>query len=345
MTMRTTLGLLAGATLLGIPAVAFAHPSPGATAWGRNVVAAHGATAATLTATGSSRAQTTTHATATASASMTQVEGVLGAPVAVTATTSTSSALQSSSTFSGNVAGLVVMNGGQANIRPLLTITTVSSVQSTATLSLASGASYTMAPNAKVTYQGLAYAGTMLFPGERVHLALSKGMVTAIQLQSTSVWDTYEGIASGSVQLSYAGGATFTAPLATAAMVRTASGTTAAASSALTPGTLVRVVFDAQGQVMLLQETGRTHTAPSSRASTSASGRNNAKANANASTHGQGVVNASPQGQSAGSTHSQAGAHAKGAAHANGHAKGHGGLALGLSASTSTNVGVNLGSS
>ncbi|MDA8200415.1 MAG: hypothetical protein M0Z54_13490 [Thermaerobacter sp.] len=342
MSMRTTLGLLAGATLLAVPAlstVAFAHPSPGMSVWGQSRYA--GGSAA-LTAAGG--VQGATHSTTQASAPMAQVEGVLTAPVAVTATTSTSSSLQSSSTFSGNVAGLIVMFGGQANVRPLLTVTTLSSVQSTATLTLASGASYTMAANATVTYQGQAYAGTMLFPGERVHLTLSQGMVTAIQLQSTSAWETYKGMSTGSVQLSYAGGTTFTAPLAASAMVRTASGTTAVASSTLTTGTLVRAVFNAQGQVVLLQETGRTK-APAGQTSTSASGRANASTKSQASSKGQGVANASPQGQSAGSTHSQASAHAQGAAHANAHAKGHGGLALGLSASASTNVGGNLGSS
>ena len=341
MSKRTTLGLLAGATLLAVPAlstVAFAHPSPGTSLWGQS----QSGGSAALTAAGG--VQVSTHSTTQVGAPMAQVEGVLSAPLAVTATTSTSNTLQSSSTFSGNVAGLVAMFGGQANVRPLLTVTTLSSVQSTATLTMASGASYTMAANAKVTYQGQAYAGTMLFPGERVHLTLSKGMVTAVQLQSTSAWETYEGMSTGGVQLSYAGGTTFTAPLAASAMVRTASGTTAAASSTLTAGTLVRVVFNAQGQVMLLQETGRTKV-PAGQTSTSASGRTNAGTNSQASSHGPGVVNASPQGQSAGSTHSQASAHAQGAAHANGHAKGHGGLALGLSASANANVGVNLGSS
>lgn len=343
MSMRTTLGLLAGATLLAVPAVAFAHPSPGMSLWGQSYAAAHPGGSAALTAAGA--VQAATHATPKASAPMAQVEGVLSAPLAVTATTSTSNTLQSSSTFSGNVAGLLVMFGGQANARPLLTVTTLSSVQSTATLTLASGTAYPMAANASVTYQGQPYAGTKLFPGERVHLTLSKGIVTAIGLQSTSAWETYEGMSTGSVQLSYAGGTTFTAPLAASAMVRTASGTTAAASSTLATGTLVRVVFNAQGQVMLLQQTGRTPTAPAAHSSASASGRANASTHSQASSKSQGAVNASPQGQSAGSTHSQASAHGQGATHANAHAKGHGGLALGLSASASTNVGVNLGSS
>ena len=335
MSMRTTLGLLAGATLLAVPAVAFAHPSPGMGAWGQ-VKGVGGV--ATLTAVGGARAA---HSPSEVGAPMEQVDGVLSAPVTVSATASTTSAVQSSSIFSGSEAGLAAMVGENL-VRPLLTITTVSSVQSAESLTLESGMSYPLAANAKVTYQGQAYAGTMLFPGERVHFTLSSGAVASIQLQSTSAWETYDGMSGGSAQLSYASGTMFTAPLAASAVVRTGSGTTTALST-LATGTLVRVVFNAQGQVMLLQETGRTRTVPVGQASTSVSGR--ANAHSQASSKGQGAGNASPEGQSAGSTHSQASTHAQGATHANAHAKGHGGLALGLSGSVSTNVGVNLGSS
>lgn len=344
MSMRTTLGLLAGATLLAVPAVAFAHPSPGMSAWGQSRAAAHQGGPAALTVAGGGQVSATS--TTQTGAPMAQVEGVLSAPLAVTATTSTSSTQQSSSILSGGVAGLVAMFGGQANVRPAVTVTTLSSVQAAATVTLASGASYTLGSNAKVTYRGQAYAGSMLFPGERVHLTLTKGMVTAIQLQSTSAWETYEGMSTGSVSLSYAGGATFTAPLATSAMVRTASGSMAAASSTLTTGTLVRAVFNGSGQVVLLQETGRTKA---SAGKASASGRAAASTRSQASSKGQSGVKASAQGQSAAAAHSQASAHAQGAAHANAHAKGHGGLALGLSGSVSANanvgVGANLGSS
>ncbi len=316
MSMRTTLGLLAGATLLAVPAVAFAHPSPGMGAWGP-VQGAHAGGAAALTAVGGAPAA---HSASEVGAPMEQVDGVLSAPVVVSATAGTTTALPSSSIFSGIAAGLVAMFGNDP-ARPLLTITTVSSVQSAASLTLESGMSYPLAANATVTYQGQAYAGTMLFPGERVHLALSSGAVAAIELQSTSAWETYEGTSASGVQLSYAGGATFTAPLA-------ASGPTASSLSALTTGTLVRVGFSAQGDVLLVQKTGRTRTAPVGQGS-------NAGGLSQASSRGDGAANGSPQGQSAGPAHSQASAHAQGATHANAHATGHGGLALGLATSAS----------
>lgn len=331
---------LAGAALLALPAVASAHRSPGMAAWGQtwahvglaSALAAHGGVHAT---TDSRTKGSASHGAAAAHVGA-QVDGVLSTPLAVAASASATSAGQQRT----HLAGLMVILGGQATVRTAHTITTLASVQTTTTesLTLVGGATYAVAAGATVTMDGRAYTGTMLYPGERIHAALKSGQVVAIQVQSATAWETYRGMSGGTVQLSLAGtgGATFSAALAPAAMVRTASGTTAASSSTLAAGTEVRAVFSAQGQVILLQATGRT------KAAASAAGRDAAHAGTQQpSRQGpehQGGTAASPQGQGAGATHSQAGAHSQGSAHANGHAKGHGGLALGLSASISASA-------
>ncbi len=328
MRLGTTIGILGGATLLAVPAAAFAHPSPGLSVWAQSV--ANGSLTGSIT--GSAAVQVTTHSSIPAStnshssssmhqaAGMAQVEGVLTAPVSVAAKASATATSQATS----NIGRLVVMFGRHATVRPLHSIKTMASVQPAGTLSLAGGQSYAMAAGATVTCQGRPYAGTMLYPGERIHAALKRGQVVAIQLQSASAWETYQGRSSASVQLSYAGGATFSAPLAPAAIVRTATGTTAASASTLAAGMLVRAAFNSQGQVILLQATGRKAAGSQHAAGKPAGGQSGSQSHSTAS----------PQGQ-VGQAHSQAAAHSHASAHAHGHANGHGGLALGLSASAS----------
>jgi hypothetical protein len=121
-----------------------------------------------------------------------------------------------------------------------------------ASLTLEHGQTYALQAGLRVMYRGQPYRGTTLYPGERVHVTLQKGIVTSIALQSSVAWETYESSSGTTTNLAFDGGAMFTAPLSPNAVLRSTPGFTTAAAISWPMGTLVRVEWNVDGQIVAM---------------------------------------------------------------------------------------------
>jgi hypothetical protein len=227
------------------------------------------------------------------------LDGNVSGPITITTTTSRSRAnpsdakVSASQQLEGVVEAPLALTSGAAGTSGMV-------AAASGSLELMGQQTYAVQSGAAVMFHGMPYDGGMLYPGERVHAAVQSGMVSVIDLESAAAWETYESSASGTVTLEFDGGTAFTAPLASNAVIREPGGPVSAASTSLKVGTLVRVVWNAQGQIVMMGARGMGDNASHQSQHAAGSGQNKQRDTSHSTEGGNSGPIANPLGNKPG---------------------------------------------